>query len=261
MISIEPILEHVIPFTLVLFRLAGVFVFAPLLSSFSLPFQAKALIAAALAAAVYPVLPPQWHIPPEPHLFDVLPLVLAETMIGVCIGLIASIPLMVMQMAGVLAGYQMGLGLARSYNPELDMEMDVVGQLLFYMGTGVFLAIGGIDAVFHAVVRSFEFMPAGGFSPEDTPLALYVSVVQAGTELAMRVAAPIVGATLLMMIAMGFIMKTMPQVNILSVGFPAKILVGLFTFVAGLAAIHHVLTEETLDVLRQLMQWIESLGG
>jgi flagellar biosynthesis protein FliR len=66
-----------------------------------------------------------------------------EFMIGACIGFIAGLPLIAMEMAGHLMGHQMALSLAEVFNPELGSNMNAVGSLLFYMGISAFVLIGG----------------------------------------------------------------------------------------------------------------------
>jgi len=135
---IEPLSQHVIPFQLVLFRIAGLFVFAPMLASTGVPVQARTLLAVALAVAVYPMVPTHAQSAPDLDLLQLVPMIASETLLGVSMGLIALLPLIGMQMGGQVAGHQMGLGLAQSFNPALDVDSDVTGQLLFFLGVTIF---------------------------------------------------------------------------------------------------------------------------
>ncbi|TVS07834.1 MAG: type III secretion protein [Phycisphaerales bacterium] len=259
MLSIEPILDHAIPFTLVLFRLAGLFVFAPVLSSVSIPFQVRTMLAFMLALGVYPLVPASMQTPPELDLFVLLPIVACELMIGAVLGMLVSLPIMAMQLAGYVAGYQMGLSLASAYNPELDTSADISGQLLFYLATASWLAIGGLDMLFYAVVLTFEHLPAGGYDALSPPLELYLGLLSSSMELGLRVAAPVTGMLLLVMIVMGFVMKTMPQINVLSVGFPLKIMVGLSTLLWSIFIIEEVAGEEIAEASRTILQYASGL--
>src|SRR5439155_21370181 len=104
----------------------------------------KALLVFMLAAAVYPIVQPSLAAVPRLNhtdVFGLVPLILGESLIGLTIGAIAAIPLMSLEMSGVLMGQSMGLGLARVYNPEADFDADVLGQFLYYIGAGVFVAL------------------------------------------------------------------------------------------------------------------------
>ena len=55
-----------------------------------------------------------------------------------------------------------------------------------------------------------------------------------------RIAAPVIVVLLLVSASMGVIVKTVPQLNVLVVGFPVKIGVGLITFGASLVFFKNV---------------------
>src|SRR5215475_4870832 len=119
MSSLTPILSHVVPFVLVVCRLAGLFLFSPILANQYVPARFRALLSVMLAAAVYPGLPARIQTAPDVSLVMLLPLILSETLIGVVMGFIAGIPVMVLDLGGFLMGHQMGMSLARVYNPEV----------------------------------------------------------------------------------------------------------------------------------------------
>ncbi len=258
---LEPLLVHAAPFMLVMFRLLGLFVATPLLSSGNVPRQVRVMVALSFTAAVYPAMPPAVQVAPELDLVTLVPLMVTELMIGATIGLIVSIPLIALQMGGFVMGYQMGLALAQAYNPELDAESGVLGQLLFYMGMAAFVALGGLDATFVALLETFETLPPGVFSMDVMPLDLLVALLTSSFEFALRIAAPVIGVIIMILIAIGFMMKTMPQINVMSVGFAAKIVCGLLTVAAVIVVIDEVSLDEFRRTIELLYQWVRTLGG
>jgi hypothetical protein len=163
--GVEPLIVHAVPFALVVTRMMGLFVFAPMLTSLSIPTQVRVLLACMLAAAVYPSIPLTYAETPM-TLFGLAPLLVSETLIGVCVGVIASIPVMILQLGGHVTGFQMGLSIATVYNPDFDTNSDVVGETLFYLGFAVFLAVGGLEATYAALLTTFERVPLGGMAGE-----------------------------------------------------------------------------------------------
>lgn len=261
-----PIIDYlhplVVPFAFVLTRILGLFMFTPLLSSTVLPGQFKALFAFMFALAVFPAAARDGI--PQPAVYDVATIgmvMFGELLIGVVLGLLAGLPIAALQMGGFIMGYQMGLGLAQAYNPEMDGSDDVISQLLFFMGITAYIAAGGLDTVFVALLGSFDRVPVGAFTSQQVPLDLFVSILSSGLELAVRVAAPVLGIILLALLAMGFVMKTMPQINILSVGFAAKIVAGLAMLAVSVGAIDLALREDLFSTLDQILGWVDSLGS
>lgn len=253
--SIQPLFEHAAPYLLVVIRLSGLFIFAPMLSSRMIPARIRALLTVMFAAAIYPALPRTVQTPPDADLFSLLPMVFTELFIGLSIGLIASLPLMGMELAGMIMGHQMGMSIARAYNPEADTDSDVLGQLSYYLGLGAFTAVDGLDGLYLCILRSFDRVPIGRLGIARVPLDTFVGVLSAGFELALRVSAPVVCTIFLVMIAIGFVMKTMPQINVMSVGFAIKILCGLVAFAASVAVLDQVAGEEVGRVLRVILDW------
>jgi flagellar biosynthetic protein FliR len=253
---VAPLLDHAPAYMLVVVRLGGLFMFAPMLASRMIPARVRALLTIMFAAAIYPALPGAWQTPPDAGMFDLLPMIFSELLIGATIGLIASLPLMAMEMGGMIMGHQMGLSIARSYNPEADTDSEVLGQVSYYLGMGAFVAIGGLEALYLCILRSFDRIPVGGMGVERIPLDMFVRTLSAGFELALRVAAPVVCAIFLVMIAIGFVMKTMPQINVMSIGFAVKILCGLVVMAASAAVLDQVAGEEVGRVLRLLLDWV-----
>ncbi|MBX3406326.1 MAG: flagellar biosynthetic protein FliR [Phycisphaeraceae bacterium] len=258
--SFGAILEHVGPFLMCLFRLSGLFVFAPVLGSPAIPARVRALVCAVFALALYPTLPEESM---NPVAFDGLSLawaVAGETLIGVVIGLLAALPMYAVQLGGMLVGHQVGVGLANVYNPALDTEADVIGQFLLYMALAVFVAIGGLEAVFIALASTFAHVPLGGFAASDAPLDLFVGLTASGFGIALRIAAPVMCIVLAETLAAGFIMKTMPQMNVLSIGFAVKIIVALIALIGSLGAVHALAGDEVARSLRAMLEWAGWLG-
>ncbi len=255
------LIQHFGPWLLVFNRVLGVFMFTPLLSSAAVPVRFRALLAAGFAAAVYGFLPPAVRVMPDTTLNGLALMTFSEVMAGAAIGFIAGLPVVAMEMAGHLMGHQMALSLAQAYNPELEANLNSVGSLLFYMGMSAFVLMGGAESVLLILASSFESLPVGAMAAGDAPLDVVVSLLGTGTEIAVRVSAPTLGIVLVVLVAMGFIMKTMPQINVLSVGFAIKIMGGLSILMFSLFTINAVLAGYVGQTLNMLGLWVKGLGG
>ena len=73
----------------------------------------------------------------------------------------------------------------------------------------------------------------------------------------MRVAAPLLALVFLETVAMGFLAKTVPQLNVLSLGFPIRILLGLGVVAVGLVVISDVAMDSVDEMFRSVTEWIE----
>ena len=224
-------------FALVLARLSGLFLLAPLLSSAMLPTRFKALLAIGLSAAVYPTLDTELWLPARLDLASLAPIIASELLVGVSIGAIAMVPLATAQLAGLIMGQQMGLGLAQVLNPSVDIEGDNLGQVLFFGALAAFLSMGGMEVLFATLWGTFERLPPGAISAHMAPASLLTGVIQSGFDVALRIAMPVLLILTLESAAVGFIGKSVPSLNITAVGFPIRIVLGLFVVAAFWSAV------------------------
>ena len=253
----QSILDHVPPAMLVIFRVGGLMIFGPVFGSSVIPGRVKVLLAALIGAAVYPLLAGRFVSPPvELKLWSLGPMLAVELLIGVVVGYLASIPLIATQTGGLLMGQQMGLGFARFYNPSMDAQSSIVGQLLFFMALAGFLLIGGHEALVLAVLRSFDYIPLGGFAIELNTIDLVTGLLLAAFELALRVAAPVLTLVFLESLMMGYLAKTVPQLNILSLGFPIRIIAGLGMLLLSLYVMNEVIIDGIDVMLNRMFLWI-----
>jgi flagellar biosynthetic protein FliR len=243
---------QLVPLVLVAFRLSGLFVFAPLLANVSIPMPVKVLLCAAMAVGVFPLVKAP-ALPADIDFISLAVIAVMEVLVGVVIGLLALIPVAAVQVAGVLMGQQMGLGLAAIYNPALETESDLIGEVLIQLAMVAFLSLGGIEVLFLSVARSFEAVPIGGFSTGWAPVHHVLPMLVSGFDLALRVAAPMLGIILVETIATAMLMKTVPQINVMSLGFGLKILLGLSALILSVRIMDSAIMDHVAQAGRELL--------
>lgn len=257
------IAEHLAPAMLVICRIGGLALFGPVLGSSAVPLRIRIATVFLIGIVAYPILPAETVRFDEVSLSlaSLAPLAAREVLLGAVIGYIASLPLLAAQTGGLIMGQQIGLGFAQLYNPTIDDEGDVIGQLLFFMALAMFLISGGLDWMFMGVVRSFDHVPIGGFSADIGVLAMLNAMLLSSLELALRIAAPLLAIVFLETVAMGFIAKTVPQLNILSLGFPLRIIVGTAAIAMGLLVIADVCSDAIYECFSSLFAWLDGFGS
>ena len=260
MSSWQSILDHVPAAMLVIFRIGGLMIYGPVFGSSAVPARVRVFLAFTIGLATYPLLSAQHVVSIDVsfNLWTLAPMIAVELLIGLIIGFLASVPLLAMETGGLIMGQQMGLGFARFYNPAIDDEADILGQILFFMAIAIFMMIGGLEWMVMAVLHSFEHIQLGGFRPDVSLLELAGGLVLSSLELAMRVAIPLLALVFLETVAMGFLAKTVPQLNVLSLGFPIRLLLGMLIVAAGLVVISDVALAEIRQMFEAVSHWIVS---
>ncbi|MEM7622453.1 MAG: flagellar biosynthetic protein FliR [Planctomycetota bacterium] len=258
-IDISPLLPHVVPWSLVFFRVLGLMIFLPMMSGASIPVQYKAMLAAMVAVCAYAVPEVRASADLEIDMLELAVLVFVEMTIGMGIGAIAGLPFVAIEIAGHIMGYQMGFALAQAYNPELDINLNSIGSMLFFICLTIFAGIGGLESLFIALLQTFETVPVGQVDLRQGPVETLIDVLTAGTSVALSIAMPVLTVVMLVLIAIGFIMKTMPQINVMSVGFALKIVAGTALLMIGIFSIERAVAEFTEHGILESIRWSESL--
>ncbi len=257
--SLEVLSQHLVPAAMVVARVSGIAIHGPVLSSPAIPMRIKGLLVAALGLAVYPAVAATVSIPGEITLGAALPLIALELGIGAFIGFVASAPILAAQFGGLAMGQQIGLGFARFYNPAIGEESDALEQIMFFLALATFLALGGLESMFSAVVASFTTLPAGSVPAMllgengTAPINIALGALNGAFELGLRVAAPLLAIVCLETVVMGYLSKSVPQLNVMSIGFPVRIIIGLSVIIASLAAIDEALVDGTTGALEALL--------
>jgi len=211
---------------LVFARVAGIFASAPILSDQRVPLMLKAGCSFLIAVVLLPVL----AVPAVPT--ALLPFAFAaakELAVGAALGFIAGMVLAVVQTAGDLADFQAGFGFAGLVDPTFDYPPSIIGRLQYLLAWLVFLGLNGHHYLLTGVADSFRTLPLATFSVNPA-VGEGVFVLAARLfVITVKIAAPVMGAVFLADIAIGMVARTVPQMNILVVGFPVKMFLALLT--------------------------------
>jgi flagellar biosynthetic protein FliR len=236
---------------LVMARLSGLMLAAPLFSGAAIPAQIKALLVLAMSMAVFPLLGPAVQVPVT--LSAALAGVVGELAIGLLIGFGVSLILAGVQLAIQTVSQQAGLALGEVFNPMLESSAPVVAELYYYVSMVIFLAVGGHRALVRAMLDSFTAVPPMSFHVGEQATALLVELLIVSFIVALRVGGPIVLALLLSFMTLGFLSRTIPQLHLLSIGFPIKIALALLLMAMTMMSLEPVLVDSltrTMDDLR-----------
>jgi len=216
---------HLVVFALALARVAGFVTTAPLYSTVAVPVQIRAILAVVLAVLVAPTQVAATVAPPA-TLVELLLAAGIEVLVGLALGLGTVILLAGDQLAGQLIAQISGLSLAEVFDPALDANVPVLAQLLHLFTVAMYLVIGGHRWLMAGLLDTFAALPLATARISDSLPDALITLASESFSLGLRAAAPAVIALLLATLVLGLVSRTLPQLNILSVGF------GLNTFVA-----------------------------
>jgi flagellar biosynthetic protein FliR len=173
---------------------------------------------------------------PEPVEYACL--VLRELMIGLFLAFVLQTVLVSLSLAGNMIGQEMGFNMASQVDPTTGVNTPVVTQLyeaFFFLG---FLAVNGHHVLLKALEHSFVRAPVGALAISGDVAwgaqALFTQTFGAGIAFG----APVLVLLFMASLLVSLLARMVPQLNVMDVGFSARIIVGLialFVFAPFLA--------------------------
>lgn len=226
-------------FLLVLVRSSAIFLGSPVLGNQLVPARVKVGLAFILAAIATPLLLGRGvPVPAMSDWWGLLSALASELALGLVIAFAAQMLFTSMQFAGQLVGLQMGFGMANVYDPGSQAQVTVTAQFFTTLGMLLFLLVDGHHWIVAALMRSFEVVPLGAFRVGAAPaLGFMLDGMAQLFVVALGLAAPILGVLFLGELALGFVARIMPQMNVFVAAFPVKILLGFVTLLVALPMI------------------------
>ena len=248
-------LDQFLTFVLVLARVSGLFVTAPLLSGTFFPMKIRALLAAGLSLLITPL---HWGIPvADPgNLLHLLVYVGGEILVGMALGLGLMILFAGIQIAGQIVGQMSGMHLADIFDPAFQANVPLFSQMLNMLALAVFVTIGGHRLLVDSLLDTFRWMPPGHALVNTGLVDTLIGVLAQSFVLGIRAAAPAMVALLMAILVMGLISRTLPQLNVIAVGFSLNSMIMIAVVAITLGSIVWLFqdqVEPTINVVRETL--------
>jgi flagellar biosynthetic protein FliR len=238
-------------------RIGACLMVAPMFGASYVPARVRIVLAGALTLVALPMIP-------RPDGLTVLSAdgvvtTVQQIVIGAALGFVLQMIFDAINFGGQVIANGMGLGLAFSIDPLLNIETPALGQLYVMLGSLTFLALDGHLALIDTIVTSFRGLPVGpsGFSVEAMR-----SLADWGDQLfigALRVALPGMTALLVINLAFGAVSRAAPALNMFAIGLPVALIFGLIVLFFGLPTMQ----AGFIELMKSAFQFIQGLtaGG
>jgi flagellar biosynthetic protein FliR len=213
-------------------RIAPTFAFAPPFTLLRAPAVIRVLVSLALAWWIVLANPAQTYHrgSVETALVSVL---LSELALGMVFAIVLQLAFAGLLTVGRAIDIQVGFGLAQLADPSLRSQMPLIGTLFSYAAAAVFFATGGPADLLAIWSHSVIDVPLGAFSAFD--LEALLQYIGAAFVIAVGVAALVLLVLFLLDVAVAFMSRTLPQMNMLVLGFQVKTIALLTTLPFAIA--------------------------
>lgn len=164
---------------------------------------------------------------------------LRETIIGLALALSVRIVLAGAELAGHLAGFQLGFAYASLVDPQSGARNNVMSALYGSLALFVFLSINAHHEMLQALGASYEVLPVGVGGIGGNLATLVAGILGLIFTTGVRLALPVVLVLLVVELALGLMARAMPSLNLMVTAAPIRLLVGLTAVATVLELLPH----------------------
>lgn len=218
------LLEHIIfRAALVGLRIGGLMTFMPFLGSTAIPARIKAVFTIMITILLYPFC----SVPVVALTFSGWTrIAIGEIVLGLGAGLCMQFMFEAILVAGQVAGFQLAFSLVNLIDPQTNVDTPVLSVFHQLFVLLLFLQMNVHHWILRGVAKSFVYIPVGSVAiTADATKELF----RAGGAMflvGLQIATPLLFATVLIDITVGFLSKASPQLPAILLSIPLKNLVG-----------------------------------
>ena len=215
---------NIATFFLVLTRISGLFLLAPVFSARQVPKRFRIALAVALSITAMPgALTHRVELDPAAY----PALVAKELLIGITFAFVIAAAFAAVEAAGALIDLAIGFSIAQVVNPLTNASSSLMTNLYGLLASMVLLSTGAHLVLVAGLVRSFEVLPVDAMPPLDQIESLVRGAMLPLLGVALQIAAPIVGVLFVADIGFAILARIVPQLNPFAAQFAVKILLGM----------------------------------
>jgi flagellar biosynthetic protein FliR len=238
--------DQIATFFLVLARVGGLFMLAPVFASQTIPMRVRLGLAVAVSMVAMPAVEHN-AVAIDPVAFG--PQILEQLVIGSGLAFGVAAVFAAVEMAGSMVDLSIGFSLAQVINPTLNTSSTALAQVYSLVATMVFLATGAHEVMIAGVVRSFQAIPLNQSLRIGPMTALVEHQMAQLVPIALQIAAPVLGTLLLVDVGFAFLARLVPSLNPFAAQFSVKILAGLFAVSVSLPLTITIVGDRLQDAL------------
>lgn len=212
-------------FILVFIRITALIVSSPIFGRKTIPNIMKIGLCLFVTYIVFSA-NPQRAVPDYNGAFEFGILCIKELLFGLVLGFATTLFFSIVHTAGASMDMQIGFGMVNIFDTQNNISVPVTGNLLNIVMLVTFLGVGGHMRLIYIISSTFSQIPAGAVTLDPNLGLVALDVFILSFVLSVNVAMPLIAAGLLSEVALGFIVRAVPQVNVFVVGIPLKILLG-----------------------------------
>ena len=241
--------KNVVAFFLLFIRFGSLFMAVPIFAHTSIPVNVKASLAFFFTVVFYNSMP---ALNIDISVVSLTIAVLGEMLFGLVVGTVLLLAYHTVTFAGGQISFVMGFSLASAIDPQSGVSMPIISQFLSLIALMVLFSLDMHHWILLYADESLSKIPLGGFLMTPSLFEYILSATSRMFIVGLMIAFPIIALSWLADVIFGMLMKTMPQFNLLVIGFPIKIAVSFVVLIATIGSMVLILKGEVANAFNAL---------
>ncbi|HHW30462.1 MAG TPA: flagellar type III secretion system protein FliR [Clostridiaceae bacterium] len=259
-VLLEVALENFIFFLVILVRITGLFVAAPVFGRNNIPMRLKVGFSFFLAL-IFTNIVDRSEVFVNSSVFEFFLILIKEFLIGIIIGYVSFLFFTSIYLTGQIIDMQIGFSMANIYDPASNIQIPLTANFYFIMSTVVFLIIRGHHLLIQGIFESYKSIPIGRAIIDSSLTEIFVEIFGSIFVTGFKIAAPVTVSILIVDLFLGILSKTVPQLNVFIVGMPLKIFLGLALVMITIPAFILLLDGLFNDMWSIVLRFIREMGN
>ena len=189
-----------------------------------IPPQVRFGLSAVISFMIFRLVP---MVPMSHGIYGLLIGVVSQIALGMIVGFVASLVFVGIQFAGELIDLMIGFAVANVINPTTQQSITIIGEFELALATLLFFITNSHYLLLQGIANSFTLVPLPFINLDPSVAGNVVLFLSQAFTIVFRIAAPVAVALFLANIMFAFMARVAPQMNVLVIGLPIQIGVGL----------------------------------
>jgi len=245
-------------FILILIRISIILAAVPIFGSRLIPTQIKIPMFMVMSLFLWTAIKVDVSYFPNSFI-GFVPLILGEVFIGLALALLIRTIFAGVQLAGQYIGYQMGMAIANVIDPQTGTQVSILSEFSHVLVLFMFLAFNGHYLIIKGLVESFNLVSPGHLFPSSGVFDIVSGSAAKMFVIAVKIGAAPFAVLFFTKVSMGIIAKTVPQMNVLFVGMPLYIMIGLLVFGLSLTFFPPILGRVFSDLDLSILNLLQAM--
>lgn len=219
-------LDVILLFIMIVIRITAFFAILPIIFPAGTPKYAKVLFSALLAYLILPMVKnipyPQFN-----NSFSIFYYGANEVLIGLLMGYVTNLCFNFIKMSGQYLDVHIGFAMSSLFDPMTNENVTLIQKLIYMTSVLLYLMMDGHHILIKSLILSFKSINIGQSLVFSETFGQILKAFSYFFTLGIRISLPITLVILVINIILGLASRSVPQLNVMILGMPIKIVVGI----------------------------------